>query len=137
MNIFVGSLPFSISEADLQGIFEEFGDVTSTKIIIDRVTGRSKGYGFIEMTNDEEAKKAIEELNGSEVEGREIVVNVAQERTDNRRSGGGGGGYNRGGGSRGGNGGGGYGGGNRGGGSGGGYGGGGRSNDRGGYRSEY
>ena len=133
MNIFVGSLPFSISEADLQCIFEEFGDVTSTKIIIDRVTGRSKGYGFIEMTNDEEAKKAIEELNGSEVEGREIVVNVAQERTDNRRSGGGG--YNRGGGSRGGNGGGGYGGGNRGGG--GGYGGGGRSSDRGGYRSEY
>ncbi len=129
MNIFAGSLPFRLQEADLQGIFEEFGEVTSTKIIMDRATGRSKGYGFIEMPNDEEANKAIEELNGSEVDGREIVVNVAQERKrDDRR---GGGGFNRGGG-RGGYGGGGNRGGYGGGGNRGGYG-----RDNGGYRSEY
>lgn len=114
MNIFVGSLPFSLEEADLQEIFEQYGEVSSAKIIIDRATGRSKGYGFIEMTEEDAAKKAIEELNGAEVEGREIVVNVAQERSDSRpRRTGGGGGY------RGGNGGGG---GYRGGNSGGGYG---------------
>ncbi len=125
MNIFAGSLPFKLQEADLQGIFEEFGEVSSTKIITDKVTGRSKGYGFIEMPNDDEANKAIEELNGSEIEGREIVVNVAQERKRDSRSGGG---FNRGGGR------GGYG--NNRGGGGGGY-----NRDRGnrggGYRSEY
>lgn len=83
MNIFVGSLPFKLEEADLREIFEQYGEVSSTKIIIDRATGRSKGYGFIEMAEEEAAKKAIEELNGAEVEGREIVVNVAQERSNN------------------------------------------------------
>lgn len=123
MNIFVGSLPFSLEEADLQEIFEQYGEVSSAKIIFDRATGRSKGYGFIEMTEEDAGKKAIEELNGAEVEGREIVVNVAQERKDNFNKGrSGGGGY------RGGNGGGGY----RGGNGGGGYRGG---NDRGGYGS--
>lgn len=97
MNIFVGSLPFRLEEADLQEIFEQYGEVSSTKIIMDRATGRSKGYGFIEMTEEEAAKKAIEELNGAEVEGREIVVNVAQERRNDRPRGGGGRGGNGGG----------------------------------------
>ena len=68
MNIFVGSLPFKIEESELQEIFEEYGEVTSVKIITDRATGRSKGFGFVEMTNEEEAKKAIEELNNAEIE---------------------------------------------------------------------
>ena len=82
MNIFVGSLPFKIEESELQEIFEEYGEVTSVKIITDRATGRSKGFGFVEMTNDEEAKKAIEELNNAEIEGRTIVVNKAEEKKE-------------------------------------------------------
>lgn len=121
MNIFVGSLPFSLEEAELKGFFEEYGEVSSARIITDKFSGRSKGFGFIEMPNDEEAKKAIEELNGAEVDGRTIVVNESIEKPKDgtRRPGGGGGGFNRGGG------GGGY---NRGGG-----GGGDRGGDRGGY----
>ena len=121
MNIFVGSLPFSLEEAELKGFFEEYGEVASARIISDKFSGRSKGFGFIEMPNDEEAKKAIEELNGAEVDGRTIVVNESIEKPKDgtRRPGGGGGGFNRGGG------GGGY---NRGGG-----GGGDRGGDRGGY----
>ena len=112
MNIFVGSLPFKIEESELQEIFEEYGEVTSVKIITDRATGRSKGFGFVEMTNEEEAKKAIEELNNAEIEGRTIVVNKAEEKKEGSRpsgggfrGGSGGGGY-RGGGDRGGSGGG-------------------------------
>lgn len=129
MNIFVGSLPFKIEESELQEIFEEYGEVTSVKIITDRATGRSKGFGFVEMTNEEEAKKAIEELNNAEIEGRTIVVNKAEEKKEGSRPGGGGfrGGNSGGGGFRGGNSGGG--GGFRGGSGGGGYRGGG---DRGG-----
>ena len=106
MNIFVGSLPFSLEEADLRSSFEEYGAVNSVKIITDKFTGRSKGFGFIEMENDDEAKKAIAELNGSTVNGRTIVVSVSEprpegerrsypsnNRPDNNRSGGGG--YNR------------------------------------------
>ncbi len=121
MNIFVGSLPFKIEESELQEIFEEYGEVTSVKIITDRATGRSKGFGFVEMTNDEEAKKAIEELNNAEIEGRTIVVNKAEEKKEGSRPAGGGfRGGNSGGGFRGGNsGGGGFRGGNSGGGSGG------------------
>lgn len=118
MNIFVGSLPFKIEESELQEIFEEYGTVTSVKIITDRATGRSKGYGFVEMSNDEEAKKAIEELNNAEVEGRTIVVNKAEEKKEGSRPAGGG--------FRGGNSGGGF----RGGNSGGGF----RGGDRGGFR---
>jgi len=104
MNIFVGSLPFKIEESELQEIFEEYGEVTSVKIITDRATGRSKGFGFVEMTNDEEAKKAIEELNNAEIEGRTIVVNKAEEKKEGSRPGGGGfRGGNSGGGFRGGN----------------------------------
>ena len=135
MNIFVGSLPFSLQEADLRESFEAYGAVDSVKIIMDKFTGRSKGFGFVEMPNDDEAQKAIDELNGATVQGRAIVVNKSEPRPEgerksfgNNRGGGGdrggygggsggygGGGGNRGGGDRGGYGGGGYGGGNRGG----------------------
>ncbi len=75
MNIFVGSLPFSINEADLRDSFEAYGAVSSVKIITDKFTGRSKGFGFVEMPNEAEALKAIEELNGATVSGRTIIVN--------------------------------------------------------------
>ena len=132
MNIFVGSLPFSLEEAELKGFFEEYGEVASARIITDKFSGRSKGFGFIEMPSEEEAKKAIEELNGAEVDGRTIVVNESIEKPKDgtRRPGGGGGGFNRGGGGGGFNRGGGGGGGDRGGYNRGGGGGGG---DRGGY----
>jgi len=100
MNIFVGSLPFKIEEADLKELFEAFGEVNSVKIISDRETGRSKGFGFVEMADDEAAKKAIGDLNGSEVGGRNIVVNQAEDKKPGERRGGFGGGG--GGGSRGG-----------------------------------
>ena len=103
MNIFVGSLPFKIEESELQEIFEEYGEVTSVKIITDRATGRSKGFGFVEMTNEEEAKKAIEELNNAEIEGRTIVVNKAEEKKEGSRPSGGFRGGSGGGGFRGGN----------------------------------
>ncbi|MDN3678132.1 RNA-binding protein [Flavobacterium paronense] len=107
MNIFVGSLPFSIDEADLRESFEAYGAVSSVKIITDKFTGRSKGFGFVEMENDTEAEKAIQELNGATVDGRTIVVNKSEPKPEgerrtfnNNRSGGGG--YNGGGNSRGG-----------------------------------
>jgi RNA recognition motif-containing protein len=110
MNIFVGSLPFKLQEAELKQLFEAYGEVSSVKLISDRETGRSKGFGFVEMPDDESAQQAIEGLNGSEVAGRNIAVSQAEER---KPSGGGGRGFG-GGGNRGG----GYGGGNRGGGGG-------------------
>ena len=128
MNIFVARLSFDTQESDLQYAFEEFGEVESVKIIMDKFTGKSKGFGFVEMPNDEEAYKAIEELNDSDMDGRTIVVKKAEPRENrDNRGGGGGGGY------RGGGGGGGY----RGGGGGGGYrggGGGGYNRGGGGYR---
>lgn len=106
MNIFVGSLPWSIEEADLRESFEVYGSVSSVKIITDKFTGRSKGFGFVEMENDQEAEKAIAELNGASVEGRTIVVNKSEPKPEgerrsfsNNRSNGG---YNGGGNSRGG-----------------------------------
>jgi RNA recognition motif-containing protein len=101
MNIFVGSLPFSLEEADLRESFEAYGAVESVKIITDKFTGRSKGFGFVEMSNDDEAQKAIDELNGATVAGRTIVVNKSEPRPEgerrtfnsNNRSGGGG--FNR------------------------------------------
>ena len=137
MNIFVGSLPFSLEETKLKEVFEAYGEVSSVKIIIDKFSGRSKGFGFVEMPDDAMAQKAIDELNGSTVEGRSIVVNKSEDkRDDSRRSSFGGG--NSGGGYKGGNSGGGYGGGNSRGGSGG-YGGGrsggGGGYDKGGYKS--
>ena len=108
MNIFVGSLPFSIEEADLRESFEAYGAVDSVKVVTDKFTGRSKGFGFVEMPNDEEALKAIEELNGATVQGRAIVVNKSEpkpegeRRSFNNNRSGGGGGYGGGGNSRGG-----------------------------------
>jgi RNA recognition motif-containing protein len=108
MNIYVGSLHYDLSEDELKEIFEEYGEVSSVRIITDKFTGRSKGFGFVEMTDNDSANQAIEELNDSEVKGRSIRVNESIERKDqDRRKGGSGGG------------GGGYGGGNRGGGDGG------------------
>ncbi|WP_121248226.1 RNA-binding protein [Mucilaginibacter phyllosphaerae] len=100
MNIFVGSLPYSLQEADLQELFEAYGEVSTVKIIIDRESGRSKGFGFVEMSDDEAAQKAISGLNGSEISGRSIAVSQAEDKKPgDRRSGGGGfGGGNRGGG---------------------------------------
>ncbi len=110
MNIFVARLSYDTTGDELQSLFEQFGDVDSAKVIMDRETGRSKGFGFVEMPNDAEALAAIADLNDSELDGRQIVVKKA-----NPPGGGGGGG--RGGFNRGGGGGrGGYGGGNRGGG---------------------
>lgn len=140
MNIYISNLSFDVNDSDLRELFEEYGAVSSAKVITDKFSGKSRGFGFVEMNSEEEGQKAIEELNQAEYDGKVINVSVAkprEDRPDRKRSfGGGGGGGNRGGGGFGGNrgGGGGYGGGNRGGG-GGGYSGGGRSGgDRGGNR---
>ena len=81
MNIYVGNLAYSLSEDELANEFAQYGEVVSTKIIVDRENNnRSKGFGFIEMSNDDEAKKAIEELNGKIVSGRNLRVNEARPR---------------------------------------------------------
>jgi RNA recognition motif-containing protein len=104
MNIFVAKLNFDTRESDLQEAFEAFGTVDSVKIIMDKFTGKSKGFGFVEMPNDEEGRAAINELNDQEFDGRQIVVKKAEPRENRNRGGGGfnrgggGGGYNRGGG---------------------------------------
>ena len=98
MNIFVGSLPFRIEESELKQYFEEYGEVSSVKIITDKYTGRSKGFAFVEMPDDTAAEKAISQLNGADIGGRTAVVNQAEERKERPAGGGGGGGYNRGGG---------------------------------------
>jgi hypothetical protein len=145
MNIFVAKLSFNTQSEALQSAFERFGEVSSAKVIIDRETGRSKGFGFVEMPNDEEANEAINALDNSEMDGNVIVVKKARPREEMQNSkprfggGGGGGGFNRGprgGGGGFGGGGGGY---NRGGGGGGGYnrGGGGGGNRGGGGRGGY
>jgi len=82
MNIYVGNLSYRLQEKDLQGIFAEYGEVTSVKIITDKFTRRSKGFGFVEMTDDNAAQKAIGELDGAEVEGRNIKVNQARQREE-------------------------------------------------------
>lgn len=80
--IYVGNLSYKTREDDLRELFEKYGEVTSVKIVEDRVTGRSKGFGFVEMQDRDEGEKAIEALDGSEVEGRNIRVNVARPRRD-------------------------------------------------------
>jgi RNA recognition motif-containing protein len=85
MNIFVGSLPWSIEEADLRESFEVYGTVDSAKVVTDKFTGKSKGFGFVEMPNDDEALKAIEELNGASVQGRTIVVNKSEPKPEGER----------------------------------------------------
>ena len=132
MNIYVVNLSWSMTDDDLMNLFTEHGTVTSAKILKDKMNGRSKGFGFVEMEDDEAAKAAIAALNEVEIQGRKLIVNESQPRAEGDRpkrsfgGGGGGGGYKK-------SGGGGYGGGgNRGGG--GGYGGGGnRSGGDGGY----
>ncbi|MCB9232051.1 MAG: RNA-binding protein [Bacteroidia bacterium] len=132
MNIFVAKLNYSTSSETLQELFEQFGQVDSAKVIMDRETGKSKGFGFVEMPDDSEGNEAISNLNDSVVDGNQIVVKVATPREDRGGGGGGRGGYGGGGRSGGGGGRGGYGGGGRSGG--GGYGGGGgRDGGRGGY----
>ena len=128
MNIYVGNLSWGLKDQDLANLFAPFGEVASAKIVMDKFTQRSKGFGFVEMPNDEQAQAAIAQLNGSEIEGRNLVVNESRPKEEGggggfkKRSfgGGGSGGYKKGGGGggyRGGNGGGGgY---NRGGGGGG------------------
>lgn len=131
MNIFVAKLSYDTTSETLEETFAAFGEVESAKVIFDRDTGRSRGFGFVEMPNDDEAYAAIEELNESELDGRTIIVKKARPKGDgggrNNRGGGynrgGGGGYNRGGG-------GGY---NRGGG---GYNRGGRNSGGGGYKKK-
>ncbi len=91
--IYVGNLPYSASDADLQQNFSEFGDVVSATVMTDRDTGRSKGFGFVEMSSPAQAQAAIEGLNGQSVSGRALVVNLARPRDDSGPRGGGGGGY--------------------------------------------
>ena len=133
--LYVGNLPYSVRDADLEQAFAEFGSVTSAKVMMERDTGRSKGFGFVELGSDDEAQAAINGMNGQSLGGRNVVGNEARpmESRPPRTGGfgGGGGGYGGGGGGYGG-GGGGYGGGRREGG-GGGYGGGGRREGGGGY----
>lgn len=83
MNIYVGNLDYKVDETDLKKVFEEYGAITSSKIITDKYTGRSKGFGFIAMENQEEAKNAIEELNGTSHENRTMVVNEARPKKEN------------------------------------------------------
>lgn len=133
MNIYVGNLSWNLKDQDLADLFTPFGEVTSAKIVMDKFTNRSKGFGFVEMTNKEEAQAAINQLNGSEVDGRNLVVNESRPKEESGggyKKGGSGGGFNRGGG-------GGF---NRGGGGGfnrGGNGGGGFKKGGGGYRDSY
>lgn len=104
MNIYVSNLSFNVQDEDLRGFFTPFGDVTSAKVVNDRETGRSRGFGFVEMADEEASKKAIAELNDAMVDGRAIKVTEARPKEDRpARSGGspfrsnnGGGGYNNG-----------------------------------------
>jgi cold-inducible RNA-binding protein len=138
--LYVGNLPYSVRDGDLEQAFGQFGSVTSAKVMMERDTGRSKGFGFVEMGSDEEAQSAINGMNGQPLGGRSVVVNEARPMEERPpRSGGGGfggGGRREGGGGYGGGGGGGY-----GGGGGGGYGGGGGGRREGGgesgFRSPY
>lgn len=129
MNIYVGNLSWNLKDQDLSNLFASHGEVASAKIVTDKFTNRSKGFGFVEMPNDDQAQAAIAALNGTEVDGRNIVVNESRPKPEGgggggfkkRSFGGGGGGYKGGGG-----------GGFKKGGNGGGY-----NRDRGGYNNDY
>ncbi|MDR2955852.1 MAG: RNA-binding protein [Prevotella sp.] len=82
MNIFIAGLSYSINDNDLRDLFTEYGEISSAKVIMDRATGRSKGYGFVELEDNEAAQKAIDELNGAEYDGRTISVSEARPRTE-------------------------------------------------------
>lgn len=101
MNIYISNLSFGTQSDSLQGLFEEYGEVSSAKIITDRESGRSRGFGFIDMPNDDEGRNAIDSLNNREFEGKVLSVNIARPREDRSNGGynnnrGGGNGYNRG-----------------------------------------
>jgi len=85
MNIFIAGLSYSINDADLKDLFSEYGEIASSKVVMDRQTGRSKGYGFVEMDDEEAAKKAISELNGAQYDGRTISVSEARPREEKPR----------------------------------------------------
>lgn len=100
MNIYVANIPFKSTEAELKGLFEQYGEVSSAKIILDKFTQRSRGFGFVEMADDSAAQQAISSLNGQDFMGKILVVNEARPKTDAPRNGGGfnrggGGGFNR------------------------------------------
>ena len=100
MNIYVGNLSWSMTDDDLSNLFTQYGSVTSAKILKDKMNGRSKGFGFVEMEDEEAAKTAIANLNETEVQGRKLIVNESQPRQEGDRpkrifGGGGGGGYNK------------------------------------------
>ncbi|MDH6358584.1 RNA-binding protein [Parabacteroides sp. PF5-9] len=98
MNIYISNLSYGVSDADLNDLFNEYGEVSSAKVIMDRETGRSRGFGFVEMADDAQAQTAINELNNAEYDGKTISVSVARERTErprfNDRNNNRGGGYN-------------------------------------------
>lgn len=93
MDIYVGNLPYSVTDSELQEMFAQYGEVTSARVISDRETGRAKGFGFVEMRDSADANKAIEALNGQDMNGRALRVNESQPKP--RTSGGGGGGGGR------------------------------------------
>ena len=92
MNIYVGNLPYTVRDNDLLELFQAYGNVSSAKVVMDRETDRSKGFGFVEMSSDDEGTTAINKLNGYEINGRALRVNEARPREDRRPGGGGGGG---------------------------------------------
>ena len=98
MNIYVGNLPFETTEDSLQVAFTEYGEVTTARVITDKFTGRSRGFGFVEMPDNSEAEAAIQALNGKEMDGRPLTVNEARPRENRSGGGGGGGGRSQGGG---------------------------------------
>lgn len=85
MNIYVGNLNYQLTEDDVRDVFSEFGEVTRVNLITDRDTGRAKGFGFVEMANAEDGKKAIENLDGAEINGRNMKVNEARPREERPR----------------------------------------------------
>lgn len=101
-NVYVGNLPYSVTSSDLQDMFAEYGEVRSAQVIMDRDTNRSKGFGFVEMEDNQGAQAAIEALNGHEIQGRALTVNEARPRAERSGGGGGGRGFGGGGGGRGG-----------------------------------
>lgn len=96
MRIYVGNLVHDVTDDDLRGAFSAYGEVASADVIMDRYTGQSRGFGFVEMRDNESAQKAIRELDGRDIKGRQVKVNEARPRTDSRGFGGGGGGGGRG-----------------------------------------
>jgi RNA recognition motif-containing protein len=85
MNIYVGNMAYGVSQNELQALFEQYGEVSSANVITDKFTGQSKGFGFVEMPQDDQAQKAVAELNGQELKGRNLTVNEARPRAERPR----------------------------------------------------